>query len=59
MCGIVGYVGARPALQLVVDGLRLPPCSDYALPATALPWPERPLLVPVPAGAVVASGGAP
>jgi glucosamine--fructose-6-phosphate aminotransferase (isomerizing) len=22
MCGIVGYVGARPALQLVVDGLR-------------------------------------
>jgi glucosamine--fructose-6-phosphate aminotransferase (isomerizing) len=22
MCGIVGYVGARPALQIVVDGLR-------------------------------------
>ena len=22
MCGIVGYVGARPALSIVVDGLR-------------------------------------
>ncbi len=51
-------VAAVPRLSLVVDGLRLPPCTDYALPATTLPWPERPLLVPVPAGAVVASGGA-
>jgi hypothetical protein len=51
-------VAAVPRLSLVVDGLRLPPCTDYALPATTLPWAERPLLVPVPAGTVVASGGA-
>ena len=55
----VSGVAAVPQLSLVVDGLRLPPCSDYALPATTLPWPERPLLVPVPAGTVVATGGAP
>jgi predicted phage baseplate assembly protein len=51
-------VAAVPRLSLVVDGLRLPPCTDYALPAATLPWAERPLLVPVPAGTVVASGGA-
>lgn len=46
-------VGAVSELTLVVDGVRLPPCSDRWLPPGALLWPERPLLVPVPATTVV------
>jgi hypothetical protein len=51
-------VTAVPLLSLVVDGLRLPPCTDLSLGPTELLWPERPVLVPVPVGTVV-DGGAP
>ncbi|WP_138735585.1 putative baseplate assembly protein [Modestobacter excelsi] len=50
---------AVPLITAVVDGLRLPACTDLPLAATELLWPERPLLVPVPTGTVVAAGGAP
>ncbi|HVQ93467.1 MAG TPA: putative baseplate assembly protein [Mycobacteriales bacterium] len=47
---------AVPRLGLVVDGVRVPACTDQALAPTALLWPDRPLLIPVPVGTVV--GGA-
>jgi predicted phage baseplate assembly protein len=34
-------------LTLTVDGLRLPPCTDHAIPPNTLVWPRRPLLIPV------------
>ena len=34
-------------LSLTVDGSRLPPCTDRAIPPNTLIWPERPLLIPV------------
>ncbi|OLF10188.1 putative baseplate assembly protein [Actinophytocola xinjiangensis] len=46
----VDGVLAVSALVLTVDGLRLPPCADHALPPHALVWPLRPLLIPVEEG---------
>lgn len=43
----VDGVLAVSGLSLTVDGLRLPPCTDHAIPPNTLVWPERPLLVPV------------
>ncbi|MFI0418840.1 putative baseplate assembly protein [Spongiactinospora sp. 9N601] len=43
----VDGVLAVSGLALTVDGLRLPPCTDHAIPANDLVWPERPLLIPV------------
>ena len=45
----VDGVRAVSGLSLTVDGLRLPPCTDHAIPPTTLVWPERPLLIPVEA----------
>jgi predicted phage baseplate assembly protein len=42
-------VRAVPRLRLVVDGVAAPPCADRPLRPHALPWPARPLLVPVDA----------
>src|SRR5262249_49721345 len=44
----------RPSPGL--DGRRIPPCTDQPLLPAALPWPERPLLIPVSAGTVVGGG---
>jgi predicted phage baseplate assembly protein len=43
----VDGVLAVSGLSLTVDGLRLPPCTDHAIPANTLVWPQRPLLIPV------------
>jgi predicted phage baseplate assembly protein len=43
-------VRAVPRLRLVVDGVAAPPCADQPLRPHALPWPARPLLVPVSPG---------
>lgn len=43
----VDGVLAVSGLSLTVDGLRLPPCTDNAIPPNDLVWPERPLLIPV------------
>jgi predicted phage baseplate assembly protein len=43
----VDGVLAVSGLSLTVDGLRLPPCTDHAVPPNTLVWPERPLLIPV------------
>ncbi|MGW4523930.1 putative baseplate assembly protein [Amycolatopsis sp. NPDC004378] len=43
----VDGVLAVSGLALTVDGLRLPPCTDHAIPPNDLVWPERPLLIPV------------
>lgn len=43
----VDGVLAVTRLSLTVDGMRLPPCTDHALPPHTLVWPERPLLIPV------------
>ncbi|MFI1018329.1 putative baseplate assembly protein [Streptomyces sp. NPDC020965] len=43
----VDGVLAVSQLSLVVDGVRLPPCADHAIPPHHLVWPERPLLIPV------------
>lgn len=43
----VDGVLAVSGLSLTVDGLRLPPCTDHAVPPNTLIWPERPLLIPV------------
>jgi predicted phage baseplate assembly protein len=43
----VDGVLAVSGLSLTVDGLRLPPCTDHAIPPNTLIWPERPLLIPV------------
>jgi predicted phage baseplate assembly protein len=43
----VDGVRAVSGLSLTVDGLRLPPCTDHAVPPNTLVWPERPLLIPV------------
>ncbi|MFD2467673.1 putative baseplate assembly protein [Amycolatopsis silviterrae] len=40
-------IRAVSQLSLVIDGLRLPPCTDHAIPPHSLVWPERPLLIPV------------
>jgi len=40
-------VRAVPRLSVIVDGVRVPPCADQPLRPYALPWPSRPLLVPV------------
>jgi predicted phage baseplate assembly protein len=48
----VDGVLAVSGLSLTVDGLRLPPCTDHAIPPNTLVWPERPLLIPVEEGAV-------
>jgi predicted phage baseplate assembly protein len=45
----VDGVLAASGLSLTVDGLRLPPCTDHAIPPNDLVWPERPLLIPVEA----------
>jgi predicted phage baseplate assembly protein len=42
----VDGVLAVSGLSLTVDGLRLPPCTDHAIPPNSLIWPERPLLIP-------------
>lgn len=42
-------VRAVPRLRLIVDGVAAPPCADQPLKPNALPWPARPLLVPVDA----------
>jgi predicted phage baseplate assembly protein len=46
----VDGVLAVSGLSLTVDGLRLPPCTDHAIPRNDLVWPERPLLIPVEEG---------
>jgi predicted phage baseplate assembly protein len=46
----VDGVRAVSGLSLTVDGLRLPPCTDHAIPPNDLVWPERPLLIPVEEG---------
>jgi predicted phage baseplate assembly protein len=43
----VDGVLAVSGLSLTVDGLRLSPCTDHAIPPNDLVWPERPLLIPV------------
>ncbi len=43
----VDGVLAVSGLSLTADGLRLPPCTDHAIPPNDLLWPERPLLIPV------------
>jgi predicted phage baseplate assembly protein len=43
----VDGVLAVSGLSLTVDGLRLPPCTDHAIPPHDLVWPQRPLLIPV------------
>lgn len=43
----VDGVLAVSRLSLTIDGVRLPPCTDHALPPHHLVWPERPLLIPV------------
>lgn len=43
----VDGVLAVSQLSLTVDGLRLPPCTDHAIPPNTLVWPQRPLLLPV------------
>jgi predicted phage baseplate assembly protein len=40
-------VRAVPRLRPVVDGVAVPACEDQPLRPNALPWPARPLLVPV------------
>lgn len=47
----VDGVLAVSGLSLTVDGLRLPPCTDHAIPRDDLVWPRRPLLIPVEEGA--------
>jgi hypothetical protein len=39
---------AVPQLNVVVDGVRYPPCTDVPIPANSLPWPAGHLLLPVP-----------
>ena len=46
----VDGVLAVSGLSLTVDGLRLPPCTDHAIPPNDLVWPDRPLLIPVEEG---------
>ncbi|WP_033260695.1 putative baseplate assembly protein [Amycolatopsis vancoresmycina] len=46
----VDGVLAVSQLSLTVDGLRLPPCADAAIPANALVRPGRPVLVPAEGG---------
>ncbi|GAB3451459.1 putative baseplate assembly protein [Actinophytocola sediminis] len=46
----VDGVLAVSGLALTVDGLRLPPCTDHAIPPNTLVWPERPLLIPTEEG---------
>jgi predicted phage baseplate assembly protein len=43
----VDGVLAVSGLSLTIDGLRLPPCTDHAIPPNDLLWPDRPLLIPV------------
>lgn len=43
----VDGVLAVSGLSLTVDGVRLPPCADHAIPPNDLVWPQRPLLIPV------------
>jgi predicted phage baseplate assembly protein len=43
----VDGVLAVSQLSLTVDGIRLPPCTDHAIPPNTLVWPRRPLLIPV------------
>jgi predicted phage baseplate assembly protein len=43
----VDGVLAVSQLSLTVDGIRLPPCADHAIPPNTLVWPRRPLLIPV------------
>ncbi|WP_030434684.1 putative baseplate assembly protein [Actinoplanes subtropicus] len=40
-------VRAVPGLRVLLDGRRVPPCTDAALRPHALPWAERPVLIPV------------
>ncbi len=46
----VDGVLAVSGLALTADGLRLPPCTDLAIPPGWLVWPDRPLLIPVEEG---------
>jgi hypothetical protein len=41
---------AVPRLRLIVDGVAAPACADQPLRPNALPWPSRPLLIPVDSG---------
>ncbi|VVJ18060.1 Uncharacterised protein [Amycolatopsis camponoti] len=43
----VDGVLAVSGLSLTADGLRLPPCTDHAIPPNDLVWPDRPVLIPV------------
>jgi hypothetical protein len=47
LLGTVVGLRAVPSLNLVVDGRRLPPCTDHALAEHALPWPAAHELVPI------------
>jgi predicted phage baseplate assembly protein len=49
-------VRAVPRLRLTLDGLDVPPCTDQPLRPDALPWPSRPVLIPVDASTVVTGG---
>jgi predicted phage baseplate assembly protein len=40
-------IRAVPRLRPVVDGVPVPACADQPLRPNTLPWPARPLLVPV------------
>lgn len=46
----VSGVWAVPQLNVVVDGVRYPPCTDVPIPPNSLPWPDPDghLLLPVP-----------
>jgi hypothetical protein len=35
-------------LNVVLDGVRYPPCTDAPIPPNTLPWPDRHLFLPVP-----------
>lgn len=41
-------VQAVPQLNVVLDGVRYPPCTDVPIPPNTLPWPGDHHLLPVP-----------
>jgi glucosamine--fructose-6-phosphate aminotransferase (isomerizing) len=52
MCGIVGYVGPRHAVDLLVEGLRRLEYRGYDSSGIAMVGPDRPLLVTKAAGRI-------